>query len=685
MKAILIFMLLVSSLIVVAAVETSSAQISSNLSSEKEIGIRSYSENMPEQLTELENRHKQLMEAGNDTEAGKVKKEIDKLIPEERKSVTMESTEFLPVSREPESQGSDWATVNPTVHEGNLKSHSGYVKNIDMKIGEDGNLYLAAIRQQSGFTSGIVTYKSTNRGVSWLYVYGVNYPSSYIGNISLLVESRSNSYRDSTRLIIFHNLSSSQFMDNASINFLSVRANGTAVKSGTIANPSSGNEFSNLCAVSDGAFYQTATYFGVVFMESTNNLQSKVNMRYFRTIDWGTTWTNATIQTNYNDFCPSVDYKDGSSDSIYIAVERRFDATNSQIRIVATPFSPAASFYTYFITSDNERVYKNPCLAIKQNNPVDSMIVTCTRDSRALMHYSTNGGIDWTSDITLGSFSGYNTSFTYCSSTPTGAEPFTAIWLSSDGDSLSSTRGSTGNIGTSIKYKINAQDCFPHTSPVCATISALNGSQGIAAYAGSIAGITPYNVYANQEGMKIFHTKLLLEGFYDPQTNQMRRGDTVTAILRSPASPHTAYDTAKGFVDPVDFGCSFVFTRVKSGSSYIDIRHRNSIQTWTTSNPFVAFTNSDSVSFNFTLSYSSAYGYNQVKVDNSPARFAFFTGDVNQDGTVDASDLSEIDNDSYYFASGYVDSDLNGDDFADASDFAIADNNATKFISTIHP
>lgn len=119
---------------------------------------------------------------------------------------------------------------------------------------------------------------------------------------------------------------------------MSVRANGTAVKSGTIANPSSGNEFSNLCAVSDGAFYQTATYFGVVFMESTNNLQSKVNMRYFRTIDWGTTWTNATIQTNYNDFCPSVDYKDGSSDSIYIAVERRFDATNSQIRIVATPF-----------------------------------------------------------------------------------------------------------------------------------------------------------------------------------------------------------------------------------------------------------------------------------------------------------------------------------------------------------
>ncbi|MBK6504691.1 MAG: hypothetical protein IPG02_03280 [Ignavibacteria bacterium] len=96
MKVILIFMLLVSSLIVVAAVETSSAQISSNLSSEKEIGIRSYSENMPEQLTELENRHKQLMEAGNDTEAGKVKKEIDKLIPEERKSVTMESTEFLP-------------------------------------------------------------------------------------------------------------------------------------------------------------------------------------------------------------------------------------------------------------------------------------------------------------------------------------------------------------------------------------------------------------------------------------------------------------------------------------------------------------------------------------------------------------------------------------------------------------
>jgi hypothetical protein len=685
MNVILISKFLISSILIVAAIETGSAQMSSNQLSEMETGVSSYSENMPEQLSHLEKRHKQLMESGNETEAGKVKEEIDRLIPEERKTVTLESADLIPVSKEPESQSGDWATVNPTVHEGNLKSHSGYFKNIDMKIGEDGNLYLAAIRQQSGFASGIVTYKSTNRGLSWQYVYGVNYPSSYIGNISLLVESKSNSYRDSTRLIIFHNLSSSQFMDNASINFLSVRANGTAAKSGTIAYPSSGNEFSNLCAVSDGAFYQGATYFGVVFTESTNNLQSKVNMRYFRTIDWGATWTNAAIQTNYNDFCPSVDYKEGTLDSIYIAVERRFDAANSQIRIIATPFSPSASFYTYFITSDNDRVYKNPCLAIKQNNPADSMIMTCTRNNKALMHISTNGGVDWITDIELGSYTGDNTSFTYCSSTPSGTEPFTAIWLSLDGDSLNSSRGSLGNLGITKKYKINDQDCFPNSSPVCATIPASNGSFGIAGYAGSIAGITPYNIYSNQEGIKIFHTKLLLEGFYDPETNQMRRGDTLTAILRGPASPHPSYDTAKGVVDPVDFGCSFVFTRVKSGSSYIDIRHRNSIETWTTSNPFVAFTNSDSVSFNFTLSYSSAFGYNQVKVDNSPARFAFFSGDVNQDGTVDASDLSEIDNDAYYFASGYVDSDLNGDDFTDASDFAIADNNAAKFISTVHP
>jgi len=65
--------------------------------------------------------------------------------------------------------------------------------------------------------------------------------------------------------------------------------------------------------------------------------------------------------------------------------------------------------------------------------------------------------------------------------------------------------------------------------------------------------------------------------------------------------------------------------------------------------------------------------------------FAFYSGDVNQDGTIDATDISMIDNDAANFVSGYVVTDLTGDDFVDGTDFVIADNNAAIFVSVIRP
>ena len=78
-------------------------------------------------------------------------------------------------------------------------------------------------------------------------------------------------------------------------------------------------------------------------------------------------------------------------------------------------------------------------------------------------------------------------------------------------------------------------------------------------------------------------------------------------------------------------------------------------------------------------------GLSKLPRDASPVRFAIFGGDINQDGTVDATDVSTIDNDAQNFVSGYVVTDLTGDDFVDGTDFAIADNNAANFVSVIRP
>ncbi|MBK9404625.1 MAG: hypothetical protein IPN57_08845 [Ignavibacteria bacterium] len=73
------------------------------------------------------------------------------------------------------------------------------------------------------------------------------------------------------------------------------------------------------------------------------------------------------------------------------------------------------------------------------------------------------------------------------------------------------------------------------------------------------------------------------------------------------------------------------------------------------------------------------------QVDASPVVFAIFSGDVNQDGTIDASDVSDADNDAFNSVSGYVSTDVTGDDFVDAADVSIVDNNAFNAVSAVTP
>lgn len=66
-------------------------------------------------------------------------------------------------------------------------------------------------------------------------------------------------------------------------------------------------------------------------------------------------------------------------------------------------------------------------------------------------------------------------------------------------------------------------------------------------------------------------------------------------------------------------------------------------------------------------------------------KWTIFSGDENQDGTVDASDLSDADNDALNSLSGYVPTDVNGDDFVDAGDVSLIDNNGSISVSVIRP
>jgi hypothetical protein len=172
-----------------------------------------------------------------------------------------------------------------------------------------------------------------------------------------------------------------------------------------------------------------------------------------------------------------------------------------------------------------------------------------------------------------------------------------------------------------------------------------------------------------------------IQGFYNSAINSMV-ADTLTVYLRNASSPYAIVDFANAIVNSVGHG-TFLFSNVSNGVNYyIQLNHRNSIETWSkTPQQFTAGT----LNYDFTNIAAKAFGDNLIQIDISPVKFAIYNGDVNQDGIIDGSDISMADNDALNTVFGYVPTDVTGDDFVDAADVSIIDNNAFHSVTIISP
>lgn len=156
--------------------------------------------------------------------------------------------------------------------------------------------------------------------------------------------------------------------------------------------------------------------------------------------------------------------------------------------------------------------------------------------------------------------------------------------------------------------------------------------------------------------------------------------DTIQVEFRSSSNPSVIVGSDKTVLN-VNGGALVSFANSLAGQFvYVVIKHRNSVETWS-AGPVQL---SAGVSYDFSSSSSKAFANNMFEVE--PGVWALFTGDLNQDGFIDASDYPSYDSDNN---SGvlfeYVPTDLNGDGYVDASDYPLFDVNNNNGVMAFYP
>ena len=121
------------------------------------------------------------------------------------------------------------------------------------------------------------------------------------------------------------------------------------------------------------------------------------------------------------------------------------------------------------------------------------------------------------------------------------------------------------------------------------------------------------------------------------------------------------------------------FSTAQSGSFYIAVKHRNAIETWSADPVLIGA----SSSYNFTTESNKAYGDNMMEME--PGVWAFYSGDINQDGFIEGSDFPLLINSNDNLEEGYLITDLNGDGVINSMVGIVTISTSDNAIESIHP
>jgi hypothetical protein len=357
----------------------------------------------------------------------------------------------------------------------------------------------------------------------------------------------------------------------------------------------------------------------------------------------------------------------------------------------------ATTEYTFTPTAGQCATTTTLTITVNPNvTPTFSAVAAiCSGATLSALPTTSNNGITGTWSPALN-----NTATTEYTFTPTAGQCATTATLTITVNPLPTLSPATVAVGSTVTMTgsgtPNGTNPYISSNTAVATVTSGGVVTGLLAgtstitYTNSNGCVTTALVTVNAGSSNAtLNLTTYIQGYYDAGAGAMRpllydagistnpnACDTLTVQLHFPtstlSSPNIAYSFKGVLLKDGTISCIFPSAAI-GNNYYIVLKHRNSIQTWS-ANP-VGITSSSA--YNFSSGANQAYGGNQIEI--VPGKFAIFSGDINQDFSVDLLDFSIWINDFDTFAFGYVSSDLNGDQSGDLLDFSFWVNGFDNF------